>query len=134
MMSNDELDAFYAMRDAVKKFGSELDKTVEQRLLDGSTLQHAKLVDKRGSRVWKTGAEAAMAKAFGDSAYEPKKLKSPAQIEKLSSQGKEMALEFSFKNDNTGQTVAPMSDPRPASVSKASDKIFAHVIDLEYDL
>lgn len=132
MLSNDELDTFYAMRDAVKKFGNELDKAVEARLEDGNEFKHAKLVDKRGRRVWKQGAEKAMVKAFGDSAYAPKKLKSPAQIEKISSRGKEMALEFSYKNEETGRTVAPMSDPRPASVSKASDKIFAHM--LEYDL
>lgn len=134
MLTNDELDAFYAMRDAVKKFGNELDKAVETRLEDGSEFKHAKLVDKRGRRVWKNGAETALAKTFGESAYAPRKLKSPAQIEKLSSLGKEKALEFSFKNEDTGRTVAPMSDPRPASVSKASSKIFAHVLDQEYDL
>jgi hypothetical protein len=126
MLDNDELAALYANREAVKRFGAELDKVVEARLMTGQSIETAKLVDKRGRRVWKTGAEKALASALGDAAYEPRKLKSPAKVEKLSSRGKEMSLELAFKNEDTGVTVAPITDPRPAANRSTSQKVFGH--------
>lgn len=135
MLTDKEADAYFAVRDAVKRFGKALDAVVQKRLEDGKSFQNAKLVDKRGTRVWKNGVETKISRELGEAAYVPKKLKSPAQIEKVSARGKELALEYAFKNDNTGRTVALMSDKRPASVSKASDKVFAHIVEaLEYDL
>lgn len=126
MLDNDEIAALYANREAVKRFGSELDKVVEARLMTGASIPTAKLVEKRGRRVWKTGAEKTLVAALGDQAYEPKKLKSPAKVEKISSRGKEMALELAFKNEDTGVTVAPITDPRPAANRTSSQKVFGH--------
>jgi hypothetical protein len=66
----------------------------------------------------------ALKTVFGKNAYEPAKLKSPAQIEKLSSRGKEMVLEWGFKPDAQKLSLAPIDDPRPAAKGSANEKVF----------
>lgn len=127
MLSNAELDAYYAKRDAAMRFKNALDGVIHARLTTGKAeeFKNAKLVEKRTNRVWKPGSEPALAAAFSEHAYNPRKIKSPAQIEKLSSRGKEMALEYGYKPDANGLSVAPMSDPRPAAVRKGNAHVFA---------
>jgi hypothetical protein len=124
MLTNQELDALYAQRENARRFMNALEATVHARMVGGGNFQHAKLVEKRAARVWKPGAQAALLEAFGEKAYEPRKIKSPAQIEKLSSRGKEMALEFGYKPESNGLSVAPMSDPRPEAKPKGNATVF----------
>lgn len=125
MLTNEELDGYYANRENVRHFMNALEDTVRARLIGGNPIPSAKLVEKRSNRVWKPGAEAALKAAFGEKAYNERKVKSPAQVEKLSSRGKEIALEWGFKPESGGLTVAPLSDPRPEAKPRTNASTFA---------
>lgn len=124
MLTNEELDAFYANREHVKRFMNAMEQTVKARLIAGSKIPSAKLVVPKTNRVWKPGAEPALIEAFGEQAYDPKKIKSPAAIEKLSSRGKELTLEYAYKPDADRLTVAPLSDPRPEAKPQNGSDVF----------
>jgi hypothetical protein len=124
MLTNDELDRYYSMREQARRFMSVLETTVHARLVGGGKIPSAKLVEKKAARVWKPGAQAALVEAFGDKAFKPKEVKSPAQIEKLSSRGKEMALEYGYKPESAGLSVAPLSDPRPEAKPRGNASVF----------
>ena len=124
MLTDQELDEFYAVREDARRFMKVLDDTVKARLVGGSDIPSAKLVETRTNRTWKSGAEVALKTALGKHAYEPSKLKSPAQIEKLSSRGKDLALEYGFKPDATRLSLAPIDDPRPAAKGSANERVF----------
>lgn len=125
MLSNAELDALYAERENVRRFMKVLETTVHHRMVTGGTIHSAKLVEKQTARVWKPGGEAAVAAAFGEKAYAPKKVISPAGAEKLSSRGKEIALEWGYKPDSAGLVVAPLSDRRPEAKRPGNAGVFA---------
>lgn len=124
MLSNDELSALYADREHVQRFMKALENTIYARVVAGGSVPAAKLVEKQTRRVWRPGAEAALAAAFGDHAYDPRTVKSPAAIEKLSTRGKEMALEWGYKPEASGLTIAPLSDRRPEAKPKKGSDVF----------
>ncbi len=124
MLSNEELNRFYGMREQARRFMKALETTVHHRLVSGSPIPNAKLVEKKTNRVWKPGAAAALKAAFGDKAFTVPEVKSPAQIEKLSSRGKELALEYGYKPESHGLSVAPLSDPRPEAKPKTNADVF----------
>lgn len=126
LLTNEELDGYYSQRDSARRFMNALDNVVHARLTTGNPadFKHAKLVEKRVNRVWRPGADVALEKEFGDNAYSPRKIKSPAQIEKLSSLGKSMSTEWGYKPESFGLSVAPMSDPRPAATRKGNSHVF----------
>lgn len=126
MLSNEEISDLYALRDDARRYGNELEKVVFARKIGKQEIASAKLVEKMTRRIFKAGAEAAALAQFGEKAYEPKKLKSPAQIEKLSSDGKAFALEWGFKPDTDRLTVAPLSDRRPEATVKGNEDVFKH--------
>ncbi len=124
MLKDEELDVLYAKREYARRFMNVLETTVHARLIGGGSIPSAKLVEKRVARVWKPGAAAVLEATFGDKAYEPKKIKSPAGIEKLSSRGKDLALEYGYKPDSAGLSVAPQSDPRPEAKPRGNATVF----------
>jgi hypothetical protein len=124
MLKNDEIAALYAMREDARRYGSELEKVVFARKLAGQDIPTAKLVEKQTRRILKAGAEAAAKARFGVNAYNPAKLKSPAQFEKLSSDGKAFALEWGFKPEADRLTVAPLSDRRPEAKPIGNAQVF----------
>lgn len=124
MLTNQELDHYYSQREYARRFMNALESTVHARLVAGGNIPSAKLVEKRVARVWKPGAAAALEEAFGSKAYEPAKIKSPAGIEKLSSRGKEIALEWGYKPEGAGLSVAPLSDPRPEAKPRTNATVF----------
>jgi hypothetical protein len=126
MLTNEELDALYANRENVRRFMTALENTVYARKIGGQDIKSAKLVEKRSNRVWKPGAEAALKAAFGEKAYSERKVKSPAQVEKLSSRGKEIALEWGFKPEAHSLTIAPITDPRPEAKPRSNATTFAN--------
>lgn len=125
MLTDTELDHYYSQREYARRFMNALEETVRARLIGGSNIPSAKLVEKRVNRVWKPGAAAALQAAFGEAAYEVKKIKTPAAIEKLSSRGKEMALEYGYKPESNALSVAPLSDPRPEAKPRTNANTFA---------
>lgn len=112
MLKDEELGALYALKEDARRYGNELEKVVYARMIGGKAIPGAKLVEKIVHRTWKAGAEEEARKRFGDNAYNPRKMKSPAQLEKLSSNGKAFALEYGFKPDSDRLTAAPLSDRR----------------------
>jgi hypothetical protein len=118
MLTDQELDRFYSMREQARRFMKTLETTVHHRLVTGAKIPNAKLVEKKVARVWRPGAAAALQAAFGDKAFTVPEVKSPAQVEKLSSRGKELALEWGYKPESAGLSVAPLTDPRPAAKPK----------------
>lgn len=132
MLTDEDLDRFYKMREQARRFMKALETTVHHRLVGGSKIPSAKLVEKRVARVWKPGAAAALKAAFGDAAFTSPEIKSPAQIEKLSSRGKELALEYGYKPESAGLSVAPLTDPRPEAKPRSNATVFeGHAQSLE---
>lgn len=123
MMSDEEISRYYEMRDPAMKFKNELEKVVYARKITGAQISSAKLVPKQIARQWKPGAEAAAKAQFGLKAMVPAKIKSPAALEKLSTDAADFAKEWGFKPNDGALTIAPLSDPR-AEVSGKSARIF----------
>jgi hypothetical protein len=124
MLPDQEIDRLYSLREDARRFMNALGDVVYARKLAGSNIASAKLVEKQTRRVWKVGAEPALAQVFGPHAYDPAKLKSPAAIEKLSTRGKELALEYGYKPEADRLTIAPQTDPRPEAKPPNSALIF----------
>lgn len=127
MLTNEELNELYSQRDYARRFMNVLETTVHARLMTGGSIPSAKLVEKQTARVWKPGGVAAIQAAFGAKAYKPQEPLSPAGVEKLSSLGKQLALEYGYKPESAGLVVAPLSDRRPEAKPKGNAGTFAHI-------
>jgi len=102
--------------DAIEDYLRDLRALASQMLENGHPVPGYKLVAKRATRQW---VDEAKIEAWVDAnnikdAYEPVKIKSPAQLEKTLKKAKiefpaEMVVAIS-----SGDTLAPDSDPRPA--------------------
>lgn len=103
---------------AILAYGEGLKTEALKRAIDGRKVRNFKLVHKRANRVWKAEAETALVKLLGNEAYEPRKLRSPAQMEQVAG-GKAAVVEWAFK-PTTGYTLAPETDKR-AEVSLRVD-------------
>lgn len=95
-----------------------------KRMMKGAEVPGQKLVKNKADRVWKEGAEEAADILFGDKAYAPQKLKSPAQMAKMLG-GDEFVSGWAYKPD-AGLTIAPEGDKREA-VSRRARDIFKSV-------
>jgi hypothetical protein len=124
MLTNEELDELYSQREYARRFMKVLETTVHARLMTGSRIPSAKLVEKQTARVWKPGGVAVIEATFGERAYKPKEPLSPAGVEKLSSRGKELALEYGYKPESAGLVVAPLSDRRPEAKPRGNAGVF----------
>ena len=93
------------------------------RLERGGTVPGLKLVDKRADRVYRDGAEAAFRKRYGNAAYAPLALKSPAQMEKTAPDAKAMVKKWAY-TPKTGRTVAADDDSRVAVKRLTSAETF----------
>lgn len=115
MLTDAELSGYYDRKDAARRFMTALEAKVKGRLMDkDNKITTAKLVKPRADRVWSDVAAPMLIENLGDEAFNPRVLKSPAQIEALGSRGKELAKELAYKPDNPGFSVAHISDKRPA--------------------
>jgi uncharacterized protein DUF2800 len=102
----------YADAQQLKMLVRAVEEDVFKRLMNGEEVDGAKLVKKRANRVFKEAAP--LADTFGEDAWEPRKLKSPAEISKLP-QGKTFVAEYAFVPD-TGFTVASIDDDKRTAV------------------
>lgn len=125
MLTNEELEHYYSQREYARRFMNALESTVHTRkIANPSCIPSCKLVEKKVARVWRPGAQAALVATFGDKAFKPKEVLSPAGIEKLSSRGKELALEWGYKPESAGLSIAPLSDPRPEAKPRGNATVF----------
>jgi hypothetical protein len=123
-LSDDELATALKEARVVRAWLDGVEAEAMKRALAGKTIPDHKLVDTRARRVWKDEITAAIwAKANVEPGVEvyDRKLKSPAQIEKLlPGHADEMQPLVTAKS--SGRTLVPLSDPRPpVRVSGAKD-------------
>jgi hypothetical protein len=84
-----------------------------------------KLVEKRATRKWNDEkAVADLLEDFGDQAYAPRELKSPAQMEKTDKKMYAVVADNVVK-ESSGCTVVPESDKRPAVKQITAQQDFA---------
>jgi hypothetical protein len=116
-MSDADLDRDYALIEAVQMRLRAIKNEVFSRLSHGREFTEAKLVPKQADRVFRGGAEDVLVEKLGaDNIYTKPRLKSPAEIEKLTG-GKALVKELAYTPD-TGLTVVPTSNKRHAVVVK----------------
>ncbi len=121
-LSMASLGRSYDLIDAVKAYLKALESEMLRRLSQGDQSEYAKLVNKKADRVWKDGAPAEFAAKYGDKAYVEPVLKTPAAMERLGQEAKDLVKQYAY-TPLTGMTVARMDDRRQAlKVTKASER------------
>lgn len=118
----------YALISAAKKYIKAVEEETYARLMTGWNGDGiVKLVQQKANRVWKDGAIDIMQMTFGDLAMTEPQLKSPAQLEALGEQAKEVVKEWAY-SPNTGLTVALSADKRVGVKVETPANTFAHII------
>lgn len=136
-LSDATLGLSYEKISPVKFYLKALEAEVYRRLMKGSDVPNTKLVNQKTNRIFKTEAvelvegkeiaipvQEALLKRFGDDAYEPRKLKTPAQLEGLGPEGKKFVAEYAYM-PVTGLTVALATDKRAKITTKTVQERFA---------
>ncbi len=121
------VNANLAMVDELEKWCKEVKKLAHQQMELGIQLIDWKLVAKRGTRKW-TEEEVVQKKIRNnkkltvDETHEPRKLLSPAKLEKvLVKKGFDKDyFEAYYANISSGTTIAPRDDKRPEVLKVAS--------------
>ena len=125
------LGRFFQASRAIRQFLAAVEKETERRLLDGNAHPDlesvAKLVQKKADRVWKVGAKEALYASLGDQIYTTPEFRSPAQVEKLGVQGKNLVQEWAYKPEGT-LTAAPIDDPRRGVTLLTAEQAFGGAI------
>lgn len=131
--SNASLARDYSLLDASKHYWNAVEREVLRRLqkgeeiTDGTEERTFKLVPKKANRVLtKEGVEEAKKRFAPEDLYETE-MKSPAQIDKLGTAGKEFTKEFAY-TPQTGLTVAPASDARVGVKILKASETFSHIL------
>ena len=119
-LTNDELARFFELKLSSRIAFKAAEETIFARLQAGQAIPGTKLASAKANREWKDDAEAALTEQYKDRAFE-RKLKSPAQIEKLP-EGEKFTARYAFKPD-AGLVVVPAGDSRVA-VSKDTKSMF----------
>jgi hypothetical protein len=123
-LTDEDIAAWLGQKQALQHFLKALDDEAFNRMLQGHNLPGFKLVKKQAKREWADGAEEALKDKLGEKAYETK-LKTPAQVEKMSGMG-DLVRQHSHKPD-TGRTLAPESDSRPSLTPVSPQDAFGHL-------
>lgn len=111
-LTNQEVARMLELLERAKIVGKAANATAFNRLQAGQSIPGLKLGMSRTNREFKDGAEAEARKQFGDRAYNPPALKSPAQIDELPL-GKDFTKRWAYKPEGK-QTVLRADDARPA--------------------
>lgn len=129
--SGKRLGLEYQQREAVKFYIKALEDETYRRNIIGHTVPGTKLVQKIAHRVWKQDTPwGLLEQRFGNELYEPKSLKSPAALEKLSPSAKKVVREWAYMPDN-GLTVALATDRKLEVKVEKTEDVFAHLIPLD---
>lgn len=123
-LTNADIERLLELEERAKIVVKAAKLTAFNRLQNGATFTKWKLGKAKVNREWKMGAEAELLGAFGQDAYEPKKLKSPAQIETLPL-GEAFAARWAFKPE-AGLALIKADDARPA-VNRDTKSMFKPV-------
>lgn len=120
-----QLGEFADRKKMVLDFFSMIEDEIYVRAMKGTDIPGWKLVEKKSQRVFRDGALAELQEKLGSAIYEEPKVKSPAQVEKISSEAKKLVAKLAFKPNN-GLTIAPESDTRTA-VRRSAKDVFADI-------
>lgn len=119
------LGFWYGKLPLLDMFKKAIQAEAAARALRGVESPSWKLVYGMVDRVWKEGAPDDMERMFGADAWEPRKLRSPAQVEKLPG-GKEFCAEYATKPPGS-LTIASITDKRAAQKAQTNEDVFAGV-------
>jgi hypothetical protein len=115
-------------REPLKAWLKALDEFAYGEAMAGRTPPGFKLVAKRAIRKWRSEGEVVLALQKGginsDTIFEPREVRSPAQLEKLV--GKELVAEF-ITSESSGNALVPADDKRPAVVLSSAKDDFSPV-------
>lgn len=120
----EKLGEFYAKSQALKMYVRAIEEETMRRVLNGTVVPGVKTVAKRSVRVWKEGAP--IEATFGDAAWQPRQLISPAGADKLPG-GKVFSHEWAYQPE-AGLTIALENDPRKAVEVKSATETFGAAI------
>jgi hypothetical protein len=109
-----------------------LEEQVLKRLMHGEEIDGYKLVNKKANRVFSAEGAATMKIDFGPDAYTAPELKTPAELDKLGAKAKQFTKKWAY-SPQTGQTVAPLDDPRPAINVRSGQEAFAAYAPVDND-
>lgn len=121
-LGNDDLGRSYGKIEAVKQYLKALEEEVFRRCNNGDDVQGVKLVHKKANRVWKEEAPGVFKEIAGAFDVTPRML-SPAEMEALGPDIKKLVKEYAY-TPQSGLTVAPESDKRPAVKVLTSTEVF----------
>lgn len=112
-LTDEKIAFIFDVRKRIEDFLSEVEKEALTRAMNGRSIPGYKVVQSEGNRVIKDQAE--FLKVFsgiipGKDLYEPMKLKSPAQLEKII--GKTQIAPFTMRPPR-GPVLVPLDDKRP---------------------
>ncbi len=115
----------YQLVAAVKHYIKALEEEVYKRLSRGDDqIEGFKLVNKKSNRVFNPAGIEKMKTDFGPDAFTAPELKTPAELDKLGAKAKQFTKQWAY-SPQTGTTVAPLDDPRPAIKVRHGDEAFA---------
>lgn len=119
------LEQNYELIPVAKMYLKALEDEMMRRAMLGAKFYKNKLVNKTGDRVWKPEAEIILVGKFGEkNVYAPRKLASPAVIEKLGPEAQTEVKKLAFTPQN-GYTLVEMSSKKPAVHVQPASQTFA---------
>lgn len=126
-LTDQSLGHSYQYRAAVKAYLKALEDETYRRLNLGHKVPGCKLVPKKADRVFKQEASGIFKEKFGADAMTPAELKTPAQMEKIGAEAKELVKEYAY-TPQTGLTVATDEDKRPGVRVETSEQAFGEAV------
>lgn len=118
-----ELGREYGQVPMVEMYLKSLKGEVDYRANNGREDTNWKLVKKKMDRVWKGGALPKLRESLGDLAMTPPTLKSPAQMEKVSDQAKQLTAQWTYTPDG-GTVAAHTTDRRLSQKATTIGEVF----------
>lgn len=126
-LNDESLGRSYQYVQGVKFYLKALEEEVYRRLNLGGTVPGTKLVTKKANRVFKDGAESLFREHFGQEAFEPGYLKSPAEMAKIGPKAKALVSEWAYQ-PQTGLTVALDDDKRVGVKVQKTAEVFKDAV------
>lgn len=122
-LTDEELGQEFERVDAVAKYIKGIKDEAYSRAMKGKSVPGGKLVEGRVDRIWNEAGSKKIITDYGDDAYQDKKLKSPAMVEKTCVGGNKFASEYGYKPKKGKLTFVPESATgKPVTVEPAAKK------------
>lgn len=117
----------FQLIEAVHSYTKALREETHRRNMLGKKIAGTKVVASKTNRIFKAGAEAAFRKRFGQEAFETPNLRSPAQMEEISSEAKMLVKKWAYTPPG-GPTTVLETDRRTALRVKSLEEQYASVL------